>query len=57
LVDPSLSSVYQPGFQIGSKATELLLDMIEKKISADQIQSPVVLNTKLIMRKSSKKRG
>ena len=56
LVDPSLSSVYQPGFQIGSKATELLLDMIEKKISADQIKSPVVLNTKLIMRKSSKKR-
>lgn len=33
MIDPSLSSVSQPGFNIGAKATEILLDLIEKKDS------------------------
>jgi DNA-binding LacI/PurR family transcriptional regulator len=53
MLEPSLTSVYQPGFEIGKMATELLLDMIEKKIEPDQISSPIVLKTELIPRNSS----
>lgn len=53
IVDPSLSSVAQNGFRIGSTATEILLDWIEKKISPDTIEPSVVLETELLVRKSS----
>jgi DNA-binding LacI/PurR family transcriptional regulator len=53
MIDPSLSSVSQPGFKIGAKATEILLDMIEKKLDPDTITGPVVLETELLIRKSS----
>jgi LacI family transcriptional regulator len=53
ILDPTLSSVAQPGFKIGIKATELLLDIIEKKIDATQIKEPLVLETELLIRKSS----
>lgn len=53
IVDPSLSSVAQNGFRIGSTATEILLDWIEKKINPDTIESSVVLETELLVRKSS----
>ncbi|AMQ57256.1 LacI family DNA-binding transcriptional regulator [Algoriphagus sanaruensis] len=53
ILDPTLSSVSQPGFNIGAKATELLLDIIEKKISIEEIHNPVVLETELLIRKSS----
>jgi LacI family transcriptional regulator len=55
MLDPTLSSVAQPGFQMGSKATEILLDIIENKISLEEINSPVVLDTELLIRKSSNK--
>ncbi len=55
MLEPTLTSVYQPGFEIGKKATELLLDMIEKKIEPDKINSPIVLKTELIPRLSSKR--
>ncbi|MEN2282566.1 LacI family DNA-binding transcriptional regulator [Algoriphagus sp. SE2] len=55
MLEPTLTSVYQPGFNIGKKATELLLDMIEKKIEPDQIDSPIILKTELIPRKSSQR--
>jgi LacI family transcriptional regulator len=53
IVDPSLSSVSQPGFQIGATATEILLDLIEKKIEKENFQPSVVLDTELLIRKSS----
>jgi LacI family transcriptional regulator len=52
-VDPSLSSVAQNGFRIGSTATEILLDWIEKKINPETIEPSVVLETELLVRKSS----
>ena len=55
MMEPTLTSVYQPGFDIGTKATELLLDIIEKKTEPDQIKSPIVLKTELIPRKSSQR--
>jgi len=54
-IDPSLSSVSQPGFKIGEKATQILLDMIEKKLDPETIDSPIVLETELLVRKSSVK--
>ncbi|WP_439490076.1 LacI family DNA-binding transcriptional regulator [Algoriphagus sp.] len=53
MVDPTLSSVSQPGFDIGAKSTELLLDLIEKKVMAEQITSPMILPTELALRNSS----
>ena len=53
MVDPSLSSVYQPGFEMGKEATRLLLDCIENK---DVPHSEVLkLDTKLMVRDSSKR--
>ncbi len=53
IVDPSLSSVAQNGFQIGAAATEILLDWIEKKTDPKTIEPSVVLETELLVRKSS----
>ncbi len=53
MLDPSLSSVAQPGFKIGSEATSLLLDIIEKKIDPDSVKDPLILNTELLVRNSS----
>ena len=55
IIEPSLSSVSQPGFKIGETATQLLLDMIEKKLDPEQINSPIILETELLVRKSSVK--
>jgi DNA-binding LacI/PurR family transcriptional regulator len=55
MIEPTLSSVAQPGFKIGVKATELLLDMIEKKLDPDTITEPIVLETELLIRNSSVK--
>jgi LacI family transcriptional regulator len=53
MVDPSLSSVAQPGFRIGTTATDILLDLIEKKINREDFHPSVVLETELLVRKSS----
>lgn len=53
MIDPSLSSVAQPGFNMGAKATEILLDLIEKKIALHEFTNSVVLETELLIRKSS----
>ncbi|MBA4300867.1 transcriptional regulator, LacI family [Algoriphagus alkaliphilus] len=53
MIDPSLSSVSQPGFNLGAKATEILLDLIEKKIQLGEYSNSVVLETELLIRKSS----
>lgn len=53
MIDPSLSSVAQPGFNMGAKATEILLDLVEKKIQLNEFSNSVVLETELLIRKSS----
>ncbi|WP_075350761.1 LacI family DNA-binding transcriptional regulator [Algoriphagus marinus] len=55
MIEPTLSSVSQPGFKMGLKATELLLDLIEKKLDPDTITEPIVLETELLIRNSSVK--
>lgn len=50
LIDPSLSSVYQPGYEMGQIASRMLLNQIQDK---NAIKEQVVLKTGLIIRKSS----
>jgi LacI family transcriptional regulator len=55
MIDPPLSSVAQPGFEMGEKATAILLEMIEKKKEANWEAKTIVLETELLVRKSSQK--
>ncbi len=59
LMDPPLSSVDQPGFEMGQEAAKLLIRQIEKKgkENADILPETKVLKTKLIVRASSLKKG
>ena len=57
MIDPSLTSVAQPGSRIGARATEILLDLIEKKINLEDFKPSVVLETELLIRKSSVRMG
>jgi LacI family transcriptional regulator len=52
VLNPPLSTVYQPGFEIGQKATEMLLELILSKRPVTEFKT-VVLPTKLFMRESS----
>ena len=54
MVDPSLSSVVQPGFEMGKEATRLLLRIIDGK--ATDLPQQIKLSTKLKVRKSSNRR-
>ncbi|MHA7128247.1 LacI family DNA-binding transcriptional regulator [Algoriphagus namhaensis] len=56
MLEPTLTSVAQPGFKMGAEATTLLLDIIEKKIQYESIKDPVILKTELLVRNSSLKR-
>jgi len=59
MMDPPLSSVDQPGFEMGQEAAKLLIRHIEVK-SKSEIDAPAetkVLKTKLIVRTSSLKKG
>ncbi|MCR9015871.1 LacI family DNA-binding transcriptional regulator [Aquiflexum gelatinilyticum] len=55
MIDPPLSTVSQPGFQIGETATKILLDLIHKKTNMESISQNIVLDTELLIRKSSVK--
>ncbi|PKQ64821.1 LacI family transcriptional regulator [Labilibaculum filiforme] len=50
-LSPSLTTIEQSGFDVGTKATELLLDIISNKI--ENHQETIVLPVKLIERESS----
>jgi DNA-binding LacI/PurR family transcriptional regulator len=54
LFDPPLTTIVQPAFEMGCKATELLLQLIESKRSAKQFQK-LLLPAQLIVRESSRK--
>jgi LacI family transcriptional regulator len=59
LMDPPLSSVDQPGFEMGQEAARLLIRHIEHKDKNDVDPTPEtkVLKTRLIIRESSQKKG
>ncbi|MBX2969263.1 MAG: LacI family DNA-binding transcriptional regulator [Cyclobacteriaceae bacterium] len=60
LMDPPLSSVDQPGFEMGQEAAKLLIRQIEKQEKDDEDITPEtkILKTRLIIRESSlKKKG
>jgi DNA-binding LacI/PurR family transcriptional regulator len=54
IIDPSLTTVSQPGFTMGEKAMEMLISRINSEKSQPYITE--VLPTKLITRNSTKKR-
>ncbi|GAB3649602.1 LacI family DNA-binding transcriptional regulator [Echinicola sediminis] len=56
MIDPPLSSVTQPGFNMGEKATQLLLDMIDNRTEDAFKPRNEVLDTGLVIRKSSLKK-
>ncbi|GAB2764142.1 LacI family DNA-binding transcriptional regulator [Rhabdobacter roseus] len=54
LLDPPLSSVAQPSFEMGQQAAELLLELIESKSTPASFETRV-LKTNLVIRRSSMK--
>lgn len=55
LLNPSLTAVKQPAFEMGQTATELLINIIESKKAVTEFEK-VVLQTELIVRDSSAKK-
>jgi LacI family transcriptional regulator len=53
VMNPSLSTVYQPCFEMGKKATEMLINLIESKRPVTEFET-VVLPTEVFIRDSSK---
>ncbi len=52
VLNPSLTSVHQPAFEIGRKATEMLLSIINSKRPVTEFEN-VILPTELFIRNSS----
>lgn len=53
MIDPPLSTVSQPGFKIGEQSSKLLLEMINIKKDQSWNAKNIVLDTELLVRKSS----
>ncbi|WP_461451577.1 LacI family DNA-binding transcriptional regulator [Mucilaginibacter sp.] len=53
VLNPSLTQIYQPGFEIGKKATEMLISLIESKRPVTEFET-IVLPADLFMRDSTK---
>ncbi len=54
VIEPSLTTIDQPGLQIGKRATEILLDQI-KNGNSSLASKTTILKSTLIERDSSKK--
>lgn len=54
VVSPSISTIAQPGFEMGQKAAELLIRQIETK---EETYQTIVLPTELIIRESSSRKS
>lgn len=52
VLNPPLSSVYQPGFEMGKKATEMLISVIESRYPVTEFET-MVLPTEVFIRASS----
>lgn len=50
IVDPPLTTVEQPSFEMGKRAAEVIINMIEKE---EKIKETIILDTKLIVRAST----
>lgn len=55
VLNPSLTTVYQPGFEIGKAATEMLISLIKSKRPVTQFET-IVLPTQLFLRNSTLKK-
>lgn len=55
IFNPALTAVFQPAFEMGKTATELLIQIIESKRPVTHFEK-ITLDTKLIVRESSKKK-
>ncbi|MEI6949404.1 LacI family DNA-binding transcriptional regulator [Paraflavisolibacter sp. H34] len=55
IFNPSLSAVVQPAFEIGQKAMELLIQLIESKRPVSRFEK-MVFDTQLVIRDSSKRK-
>ena len=51
VLNPSLSTVHQPGFEMGKTATEMLIKLIESKRPVTEFET-VILPTEVIIRDS-----
>jgi LacI family transcriptional regulator len=56
LLNPSLTAVKQPAFEMGQAATELLIKLIESKRAVTEFEK-VVLQTEVVVRDSSAKKN
>lgn len=54
VLNPPLSSVYQPGFEMGKKATEMLISVIESRYPVTEFET-AVLPTEVFIRASSQR--
>ena len=54
VVSPSISTIAQPGFEMGQKAAELIIRKIENK---ERTYQTIILPTELIIRESSKRKS
>jgi LacI family transcriptional regulator len=53
VITPTLSTVHQPGFEMGKESAKILLDEINNKYKGKTVSyKTVVLNTKLVIRES-----
>ncbi len=53
VLNPSLSQVYQPGFEMGEKATEMLINLIESRKPVTEFET-IIFPTQLFTRDSTK---
>jgi LacI family transcriptional regulator len=58
LMEPSLTSIDQPGYEMGQEAARILIRQIDMKVKdqGEPIQETKILKTKLIIRESSMKK-
>lgn len=54
VLNPSLSAVFQPGFEMGKKATEMLISLIESRYPVTEFET-TVLPTEVFIRASSQR--
>ncbi len=53
MMEPELTTVHQPNYEMGYKSAKMLIDMIENKENESE---PIILKTQLIVRHSTSKR-
>lgn len=57
MVEPELTTVKQPNYEMGYRATQLLIQAIETDQEESGVQENIILNTELVIRDSTRKEG